>query len=185
MPIEYFKRWSLRREVPTDLAPQILISGYSLCAWQDTNCDHYADVLLKSFAGESDSLIFPNLGSWTGCQMLVHAIQDYSGFCPEATWLIDSPSGPVGAVLTTIQGGEGTIQNLAVIPQARGMGLGTALLIQALTGLASIGITTVELEATVSNCSAMALYRRLGFCAYKTSYRSVEFPDRSMLGLGI
>ena len=188
MPVEYFKRHRMRCElppVPPVLTVPALPAGYRWHAWRDALADVCADVLRRSFQNEPDAQLFPSLGSATGCRMLVRAINDVPTFCPEATWLIEGPAGPAGAILGLIEFGDGNIQNLAVVPEARDRGLGTALIVQSLAGFASAGVLTVELEVTVANCSAMALYRRLGFRAYKTSYRSVERPDRSMVGLGI
>lgn len=185
LPFEYYKRHRMRCELPPAFKVPALPAGYRWHPWRDALADVYADVLRRAFIDEPDSQLFPSLGSETGCRMLVRAIRDVSNFCPEATWLIEGPSGAAGAILGMIELGDGSIQNLAVVPEARERGLGTALIVQSLAGFASAGVLTVELEVTVANCSAMALYRRLGFRAYKTTYRSVERPDRSMVGLGI
>ncbi len=175
----------MRCELPPALAVPALPAGYRWHAWRDSFADVYADVLRRAFRDEPDAQLFPSLGSETGCRMLVRAVHESPTFCPEATWLVEGPTGAAGAILGLIEFGDGSIQNVAVSPEARERGLGTALLVQSLAGFASAGVLTVELEVTVANCSAMALYRRLGFRAYKTSYRSVERPDRSMVGLGI
>lgn len=175
----------MRCELPPAFSVPALPPGYRWHPWHEALTDVHADVLRRAFRDEPDALLFPSLASETGCRMLVRAIRDVPGFCAEATWLIEGPSGAAGAILGFIELGDGSIQNLAVVPEARERGLGTALLVKALAGFASAGVLTVELEVTVANCSAMALYRRLGFHAYKTSYRSVERPDRSMVGLGI
>lgn len=184
MPVEYFKRQRMRRDAepsgPVELPPK-----FEWLPWRDDLADVHAAVLFQSFASETDSELFPSLSSETGCRMLVRAIRDSFGFCPAATWLIRGPNGPVGSVQGLLEFGEGSIQNVAVLPELRGRGLGEALVRKALVGFAAQGALGVELEVTVANGSAVSLYRRLGFQAYKASYRSVERPDRAMVGLGI
>jgi len=55
------------------------------------------------------------------------------------------------------------IMNLAVCPEARRRGLGTALVRHALTVAAAQGARTALLEVRASNTAALALYRKLGF----------------------
>jgi ribosomal protein S18 acetylase RimI-like enzyme len=185
VPVDYYKRQLLCRDLSLDGSVPALLPGYRWLAGCDDRVDAYADVLARAFAGETDSRLFPSLSCTTGCRMLVRAIRDMAGFCPDATWLIEGPEGPVAAVLGSIEFDVGTIQNIGVVPAERDRGLGAALLVRSLAGFAAVGARRVELEVTVSNSSAMALYRRFGFRAYKSSYRSVEVPDRSMVGLGI
>ena len=117
--------------------------------------------------------------------MLARAIRDCATFCPQATWLVAGPDGAVGCVQGLLEAGRGELQNVAVVPEHRGQRLGAALVLQALAGFRAAGATAAELEVTAANGSAVALYRRLRFRPYKAVYRSVEIPDRSMVGLGI
>lgn len=185
MPTEYFKRHRMGRDLATPVSVPALPAGYRWRPWHELLVDVHADVLRQAFHGEADAVLFPNLGCESGCRMLTRAIRDCSAFCPEATWLIDGPGGAVGAIQSLIEAGDGSIQNIAVVPECRGLGLGTALLLRAMASFQALGVPQVELEVTVVNSSAMALYRRLGFRAYKTIYRTADVPDRSMVGLGI
>ena len=55
------------------------------------------------------------------------------------------------------------INNLAVVPEARGRGLGTALLLHALDQGNRLGARRALLEVRESNAAARRLYERLGF----------------------
>lgn len=58
---------------------------------------------------------------------------------------------------------EGTIANVAVAPAARRQGVASALLRQASSFGAAVGLSRLMLEVRVSNAAAVALYERLGF----------------------
>lgn len=57
----------------------------------------------------------------------------------------------------------GHVKDLAVRPDARGVGLGRRLLSQAIRRMASDGATLVKLEVREQNEAALALYRDEGF----------------------
>jgi ribosomal-protein-alanine N-acetyltransferase len=57
----------------------------------------------------------------------------------------------------------GHVKDLAVVPDARGAGVGRALLERALVVLASDGVAVVKLEVRTGNEAALSLYRDRGF----------------------
>ncbi len=111
-------------------------------------------------------------------------ISHKNGFLPEATWLLctDEPNsrGVVSRRLCgTVQGVIdnqyfGAIQNLGIVPELRGRGLGTCLLYRALAGFAAHGVQRTMLEVTSQNESAVRLYKRLGFSKIRTVYKVID-----------
>jgi ribosomal protein S18 acetylase RimI-like enzyme len=159
---------------------------YQWVAWQDTDIDRHASVKYLSFQGTLDAKVFGNLGSLTGCRLLMRAIRDCDEFCPAGTWLITESD--TGTAIATIQAtldesGIGRIQNVGVVPERRGLGLGVALLAQCLHGLRAVGARQVTLEVTSGNPDAMRLYHRAGFRPYNTYYR--ELDRRPPLGIPV
>jgi ribosomal protein S18 acetylase RimI-like enzyme len=71
------------------------------------------------------------------------------------------------------RGPIGAIQNLGVVPEHRGRGLGRALVHQALIGFRDSGLDRAYLEVTAENQGAVVLYRSLGFRRAKTLYKAV------------
>jgi len=69
----------------------------------------------------------------------------------------------VGKLLRMGDETQAEIENLAVAPQARRKGLGTALCREALQALRVAGAHVVELEVRVGNSAAIGLYAGLGF----------------------
>ena len=68
-----------------------------------------------------------------------------------------------GFVLARVAAEEGEILTLAVLPAARGKGLGRALLQAAIAHARARGAQSMFLEVGVENPSALALYAGLGF----------------------
>ena len=167
----HYKRYRMERPPvgPPDLAP--LPAGYFVVPWEDRFTDIHGDVKYRAFVDEVDIALFPNLGSVTGCRLLMRAIRDCGGFCPRATWLIGGPDGYCGTVQGVVNvAGVGVIQNLGVTPESRGLGLGAVLLARAMAGFALAGAVGVALDVTAENTAAVRLYRKFGFRATKTTY---------------
>ena len=177
MAITYYKRF--RMEVDLDgggpAAPPELPGPFRWVAWDETLIDRHAEVKYLSFRDEIDAAVFPCLGDRFGCQRLMREIRRKPGFLAGATWLIASPSGYVGTVQGVMDRGPiGAIQNLGVVPAYRGMGLGQALVRQALEGFYQAGLRRAYLEVTAENSGAVLLYRTVGFRRAKTLYKAVD-----------
>jgi hypothetical protein len=184
--VKYFKRHRMELVLRHALPAPELPAGFRWMAWADDLLPLHAEVKYLSFHQEMDSIIFPSLGTRAGCHDLMNTIRFRTNFCPQATWLVAGPDGCVG----TIQGllddsGYGGIQNLGVIPECRGLGLGLALLLQALAGFTALGVPRAFLEVTATNEPAVRMYRAVGFRAYKTLYRAVELPQPDAVGVGL
>ena len=187
------------RTPPSGLAALAsLPAGFHWLPWRDSLLFAHAEVKALCFQDETDSLIFRSLASLEGCRDLMAAIRDRPGFCPQATWLVvasgmekeSALTGLAGNCIATVQGvlddhGHGAIQNVGVIPEYRGQGLGTALMLKALAGFAACHAKRASLEVTASNRAAMHIYRSLGFRCAKTVYRSVPLPAAEPFVVGL
>ena len=160
---------------PTDLP-----TGYGFIAWDQGEIVAHARVKHQSFNREIDAEVFPCLGDAVGCERLMREISRKDGFLPNATWLLCRRTIAADEIepCGTIQGirdrhGYGAVQNLGIIPECRGMGLGELLLRRALEGFQQAGLSRVYLEVTADNAIAIRLYERLGFRRTRTSYKAV------------
>ena len=88
----------------------------------------------------------------------------------------ERPDGIEGYLVARAVAGEGEILNLAVVPEARGQGLGGRLLAAALALLAEAGAREVFLEVRAGNAPAQALYHRRGFRAIGRRARYYRNP---------
>jgi ribosomal protein S18 acetylase RimI-like enzyme len=182
MDIQYFKRYRMeinlvRREFRSPPSP----FGYRFFPWSDSLLEVFSLAKYLSFRQETDSLVFPCLGTMDGCRKLMEEIARKPGFVPQATWLaVFAPApGAPPEYCGTIQGIRdkadwGAIQNLGVVPEHRLCGLGMNLLCRCLEGFQQAGVRRVHLEVTAQNDAAIHLYRRVGFYAAKTVYKTIE-----------
>jgi len=86
-----------------------------------------------------------------------------------------------GFVLTRVAGGEAEILTLAVVPPARGNGLGRALLQAAIARAQAEGAEAMFLEVGADNPHALALYAGLGFA--KVGMRKAYYASGDALVL--
>ena len=70
----------------------------------------------------------------------------------------------LGTVMAGYDGHRGWIYSLAVPPEARGQGLGSALLAHAQEQLAARGCIKVNLQVVEGNETALRFYEARGFC---------------------
>jgi len=178
----YIRRYRMEIDVANcRLAPPELPAGYRWIAWHPTLLSRHAAAKYYSFRDEIDSRVFPCLGDFSGCKRLMQEIARQDTFLPDATWLITCENAGFGELADcgTIQGLAhsaylGAVQNVGVSPAHRGQGLGRALVLKALHGFRSAGLTCVYLEVTGENVPAVELYRSIGFTLVRTMYKAIE-----------
>ena len=84
-------------------------------------------------------------------------------------WIVRQANEAVGYLVITLGfsveygGRDGFIDDLYLVPKARGQGIGPKLLSFALSQAAALGINTLHLEVETDNERAARLYQRAGF----------------------
>ncbi len=158
-----------------------LPAGYRWQPWRTLTLERHAQVKWRSFRDDLDGNVFRCLSQSDGCLSLMREIAAQRTFCSEATWLLvyqpepDWPPADVGTIQGILRsGGVGAIQNVGVVPEHRGQGLGRALVLQAIDGFLKNGMGTTALEVTAENVVAVALYESLGFKVREVLYRNGE-----------
>lgn len=178
----YVRRYRMEIDLTAvRLAAPRLPDGYGWLGWHPALLTRHAAVKYHSFRDEIDSRVFPCLGDFSGCKRLMQEIVRQDTFLAEATWLItcDSAGWNEPGDCATIQGLAhsgflGAVQNVGVLPQHRGLGLGRALVLKSLHGFRSAGLERVYLEVTGENMPAVELYRSVGFQLVRTMYKALE-----------
>lgn len=175
MAITYYKRFRMEVDLDGLMPAPALPEPFRWQCWDEGLLDTHAAVKYLCFREELDTHIFPSLGERQGCLRLMREIRRKPGFLAGATWLISGPGGYYATIQGVIDHGPiGAIQNVGVIPEARGQGLGRALVRQALHGFRMAGLRRVYLEVTAENSGAVRLYRTIGFRKSKTLYKAVD-----------
>ena len=147
MAITYYKRFRMEVELDGFLLPPDLFAPYTWVPWDEALLEEHAEVKYLSFRTELDSHVFPCLGDRPGCLRLMREIRRKPGFLPGATWLIAGPFGYVATIQGVMDRGPiGAIQNVGVVPDCRGLGLGRALVLQALEGFYQAGLKRAYLR---------------------------------------
>ena len=180
----YFKRYRMEIDLAnTPIPPSVLPDGYVWGEWDEADVERHAITKHRSFRDEVDSEVFPSLGEYFGCLRLMNEICQQDSFLGPATWLIVyRGQGGMAEDCGTIQGLgptelTGSIQNVGVVPEHRGLGLGRALVLKALEGFVLARRQRVILEVTAGNRPAVDLYRSIGFQLVRTMYRAVPLEE--------
>ncbi len=170
------------RERNFDLS--VIPPGYRFHPWQPRLLNAHAEAKFRSFRNELDTNVFPCLGDADGCLKLMKEISCRQGFVPESTWLVTYQNPQTGRKENcgTVQGisekvDVGSIQNIGIVEDHRGRGIGSLIVEHALQGFQIAGIKFVTLEVTSQNTGAVRLYERLGFRILRTVFKSVEIVD--------
>lgn len=154
-----------------------LPDDYFFIPWDEALLFMHAEVHHRSFSDCVDAELFPSFRERNGCYFLLREIRAKPGFLPGATWLIASAAGCCASIQCVAEDGAGSIQNVGVLPGYRGLGLGRALLEQALLSFQTSGLRRAVLEVTGENQPAVELYRSLGFVPVSHSLRAVTSWD--------
>lgn len=180
--LTYFKRFRMEALLDEGTAFEtVLPAGYRFASWDPELLEDHAWTKHHAFCDEIDANLFSCFGTMAGCRRLMRDIASRYNFIPEATWLVlyESEDGRESEPCGTIQGvdggmGCGSIQNVGVTPPHRGLGIGAAMVRQAMHGFYKQGLHRASLEVTADNLGAVRLYHRLGFRSVKTVYKSAE-----------
>lgn len=184
MGMTYFRRYrmelNLREFRPQWDQESLAEAGYQFVRFDDGLIREHAQAKYQSFRCEIDADVFPCLGRRDGCLRLMREISSRTTFIPGSTWLLryhDRPGGrgmPVGTIQGLECDGWGVIQNIGVITEHRGRGLGRLLLNRAAAGFQAAGIDKMHLEVTTANTAAIHLYERVGFRRAQVVYKACE-----------
>jgi ribosomal protein S18 acetylase RimI-like enzyme len=173
--IEYFERVVMEADVRRRALAEPNPSGMRLVPWHRESLEAHSHVLARSFVQADDGRLFRRLQTLDGCRAIIREISVHPGFDPTSTFTIEDETGVLGCVQGIRRDRKvGAIQNLAVVPERRGEGVGYALLQAACRGFRDGGLRYVVLEVTADNRAALALYHRMGFAPRRRFLRAAE-----------
>ncbi len=176
---QQFQRFRMQIDLRrTHLPHPVLPGGYRWVPWRRLLMERHSQVTWRAFRNDMDGQVFPCLSQIEGCRRLMREIASQATFSANATWMLvyQPESGWPPEDCASIQGiarkgNIGAIQNVGVVPEHRGLGLGRAIVLQALQGFRFCGMYYGFLEVTAINKPAVQLYQSLGFEVTEVLYR--------------
>ncbi len=147
-------------EVPRVKIP----AGVTTVAFGDESAHAFHTAYVKSFA-DRPGFPDPTESEWIGF------LREDHGFRPDLSRVALTDEGePVGFVTIS----DNWIDQVGVVPQWRGRGLGAHLTARSLTAIAASGADEAWLCVNVDNPTARELYEKLGFTVHGTRARYTE-----------
>jgi ribosomal protein S18 acetylase RimI-like enzyme len=139
---------------------------FNLISYENCNPGAFQQTLMHTYTGSLDA---PELN---GVRTADETIASLQAGAPdlERWWLAESDGRPVGVLLLAdgLDAQAWEISYVGVVPEARGKGIGQAILERAIDFATSAGRTALTLIVDARNRPALALYNALGFRKYET-----------------
>ncbi|HEX3744876.1 MAG TPA: N-acetyltransferase [Bryobacteraceae bacterium] len=161
-----FMRTDLRH---ANLAEGRLRRAVTIDRWTDLYQEATAHLISRAYQGHVDSSINDQYRTLVGARRFLHNIVQYPGcgsFFRPASFAALEPSRATlcGISLASLVSQEcGHITQICVSPEAKGSGVGYAILRQSLLSLYDVGCHAATLTVTAANEGAVELYERVGF----------------------
>lgn len=176
--LRLFERRLMSRESGSPLpAPNAATTRrFRLEPWNDRLLHTASAIISGAYKGETDSEINAQYRSPGGARRFLSNIVEFPGcgnFHAASSFMaFDASTGdPAGMVLSSfVASHTGHISQLCVMPEARGFGLGGALLRASIAHLCAGGASQVSLTVTASNQLAISLYSKFGFTDRRTFF---------------
>lgn len=89
-------------------------------------------------------------------------------------WVAEDANGLLGGVILSVNGGDAHLVLVAVSPEAKGLGLGKALIETAINHARSRGVGTVRLATHSALADNIGLYEHLGWTIDQTKRDKVD-----------
>jgi ribosomal protein S18 acetylase RimI-like enzyme len=150
----------LRRDVTPADADLPLPPGVEFQPYSRLRSRRFAQTVARTY---EETLDCPGL---TGLRDVTDTLRTHksTGTFRPRTWRLALTEGlPVGVVMVNAYQGRGELVYLGLVPEARRIGLGRALLDAGLRDTAALGLPQMGLAVDVANAPAVRLYERAGF----------------------
>jgi ribosomal protein S18 acetylase RimI-like enzyme len=143
-------------------------AGIQARTWRADDLDPVVQLLRRAYPDRTEVRAFAPRGSedeWSDYVAGLVAGPGCGRMAPSASFVAPGAGGRLDAAIlcTALGPGTGHIAQVAVDPSARGRGMGTALVQQAVHALAARAFTDVTLLVSDANPRAARIYARLGF----------------------
>jgi len=137
-----------------------LAEGYAWTPFSPERRGEFAEVFYRTLEGSLDA---PELPVCPDAERLMLSFEERGGFEPEDFALLEGPGGPEGLLLAAAVSGRFEILYMGLVPEARGRGLGRALVGRAIERAAARGAGRVGVFVDRRNGPAVNIYTAAGF----------------------
>ena len=168
--MERFERLFLELELLDTRWPSVLQlpEGYRLEAWNWRVEDEAARLVYRAYRGHLDAEINDQYCAPGSARTYLSNMIRYPAggeFNPAASFVVtEKATGrAVGLILSSVSAEVGHVAQLAVDPDARGLGLGKVLMWASLAKFTELGCQWSTLTVTAANQPALKLYESLGY----------------------
>jgi mycothiol synthase len=153
--LAYLRRDVRPLENQTPLPPDLEWVNYGLLRHR-----LFAETIARTYEASLDC---PGLAGLRTMDETLVTHKRTGAFSPRWWHVATREGSPVGVVLLNNRKGRGEITYLGVVPEARGHGVGRALVERAIQDTAEMGLPLVGLAVDTSNAPAVRLYAAAGF----------------------
>ncbi|MFW9916915.1 MAG: GNAT family N-acetyltransferase [Candidatus Thorarchaeota archaeon] len=177
---------SISRSEINELAEPPLPPDFTFTAWNKEMRESLVEILGQSHFNSDhvDGQVFPQFSGVDGVRFLLEGIENstFGQFKEEFPRVLKHNGKPIGiCFLTTLSSNDGYIPEIAILPSCRGKRLGRALIVHSIKHFIEIEpeIPRVDLDVTLDNIPAGALYSSLGFQERQRYFLSVWNRENS------
>ncbi|MFW9925801.1 MAG: GNAT family N-acetyltransferase [Candidatus Thorarchaeota archaeon] len=144
--------------------PQLNVpKGYVLKKFSEVSYERLEDPSFRTLKNSKEGL-FLSMSDSEQKVTLQYFFDKAKPHIEDASLILESEGEVIGFVITRYNDdNEPEIGPVGLVPEARGKGLATYLLVRVLESLKDSGSTSVYLDTTITNLPAQKLYRKYGF----------------------
>ena len=143
--------------------PQVdLPQGYTLRNFSDVSYDMLEGQGFRTLIDSKEGL-FLSMSPAEQKVTLKYFFDKSKPYVEDASLILEREGEIIGFVITRLKDDAPDIGPVGLVPEARGKGLGSYLLVRVLSSLKDIGSTSAYLDTTITNHPAQKLYRKYGF----------------------
>ncbi len=150
----------LRRPIEPREADALARGRFRWVRYRWLRSARFPETIRRTYGGSRDC---PGLVGLRDVKDVMETHRRTGLFRPDAWHLAAEDGEPVGVVLVNTLQRRGEIVYLGVVPEARGRGVGKALVARAVRDTARLGFRHLGLACDTANEPAMRLYREAGF----------------------
>ena len=153
--VQQFAEDVMCRELSDSDTDILLPVDIQFATWESALVDQFFIAYQESFRDRHR----PGFPSWSQEEWVAWVEPEDEEFHPELSLLVFQEDLPIGFIVCA----ENWIVQMGVVPEWRGRGIGSAMLMEVMASYREMGVDRVLLDVNVNNARAARVYAKLGF----------------------